>query len=99
MAPYNIVVLPGDGVGPEIIREGLKVIRAAMEVVPLEMQFTELEIGAARYRRTGAAFSQEDVDKVRKADAVFFGSVGLPDVRLPDGREGIVRGRHSQISE
>ncbi len=87
MPPYTVVVLPGDGVGPEIIREGLKVIRAAMEVVSLEIQFTELEIGAARYRRTGTAFSQEDVEKVRKADAVFFGSVGLPDVRLPDGRE------------
>jgi 3-isopropylmalate dehydrogenase len=87
MAVYRIVVLPGDGVGPEIIAEGLKVIRAAMEAVSLEAQFTELEIGAARYRRTGAAFGAEDIEKVRRADAVYFGSVGLPDVRLPDGRE------------
>ncbi|MCX5915268.1 MAG: isocitrate/isopropylmalate family dehydrogenase, partial [Deltaproteobacteria bacterium] len=78
MASYRIVVLAGDGVGPEIIAEGLKVIRAAMEGVSLEAQFTELEIGAARYRRTGAAFGQEDIEKVRKADAVYFGAVGLP---------------------
>ena len=87
MAPYRIVVLPGDGVGPEIIAEGLKVIRATMKAVSLEAQFTELEIGAARYRRTGTAFGREDIEKVRKADAVYFGAVGLPDVRLPDGRE------------
>jgi len=87
MAAYQIVVLPGDGVGPEIIAEGLKVIRSAMKAVSLEVQFAELEIGAARYRRTGTAFGQEDIEKVRKADAVYFGAVGLPEVRLPDGRE------------
>ena len=87
MASYRIVVLPGDGVGPEIIAEGLKVIQAAMGAVSLEARFTELEIGAARYRRTGQAFGQEDIEKVRQADAVYFGAVGLPDVRLPDGRE------------
>jgi 3-isopropylmalate dehydrogenase len=87
MASYKVAVLPGDGVGPEIIREGLKVIRAALDLVSLEIEFTELEIGAARYRRTGVAFGQEDIEKVRKADAVYFGAVGLPDIRLPDGRE------------
>jgi len=87
MGRYRIVVLAGDGVGPEIIQEGMKVIRAAVKPVSLDLQFTELEIGAARYRRTGSAFGQEDIEKVRKADAVYFGAVGLPEVRLPDGRE------------
>jgi len=87
MESYQVVVLPGDGVGPEIIKEGMKVIKAAMDLFSLDGQFTELEIGAGRYRRTGKAFSEEDIEKVRKADAVYFGAVGLPDVRLPDGRE------------
>ncbi|HSR12413.1 MAG TPA: isocitrate/isopropylmalate dehydrogenase family protein [Thermodesulfobacteriota bacterium] len=87
MASYKVVVLAGDGVGPEIIREGMKVIRAAMEATSLEAEFTELEIGAGRYRRTGSAFSDADIQQVRKADAVYFGAVGLPEVRLPDGRE------------
>lgn len=87
MGSYKVVVLPGDGVGPEIIKEGMKVIRAALDMTPLDVQFTELEIGAGRYRRTGTAFSQEDIETVRKADAVYLGAVGLPDVRLPDGRE------------
>ena len=87
MATYRIVVLPGDGVGPEIIREGMKVIRAAMDRASLEAEFTELEIGAGRYRRTGTAFSEEDKAIARKADAIYFGSVGIPEVRWPDGRE------------
>jgi 3-isopropylmalate dehydrogenase len=87
MAQYQVVVLPGDGVGPEIIREGLKVIKEALNLVSLDVQFIELEIGAARYHRTGSAFGREDIEKVRKADAVYLGAVGLPDVRLPDGRE------------
>src|SRR4030042_556040 len=87
MKTYRVVVLPGDGVGPEIIQEGMKVIRVALDLVSLDVQFTELEIGAARYRRTGTAFAQEDIEKVRKAAAVYFGAVGLPEVRLPDGRE------------
>lgn len=87
MGSYHVVVLPGDGVGPEIIAEGMKVIRLALDRVSLNVQFIELEIGAGRYRRTGTAFFQEDIEKVRKADAVYLGAVGLPDVRLPDGRE------------
>jgi 3-isopropylmalate dehydrogenase len=87
MSVYQIVVLPGDGVGPEIVAEGLKVIRAAMAGTSVEAKFTELEIGAARYKRTGSPFGQEDIEKVRKADAVYLGAIGLPDVRLPDGRE------------
>jgi 3-isopropylmalate dehydrogenase len=87
MKSYHVVVLPGDGVGPEIVREGLKVIRTALAGIPLEVRFTELEIGAGRYRRTGTAFTPEDIEMTRRADAVYFGAVGIPDVRWPDGRE------------
>ena len=66
------MVLPGDGVGPEIIREGLKVIRAALDLVSLDVQFTELEIGAARYRRTGTAFGHAGRKKRGGAE---FGSL------------------------
>jgi 3-isopropylmalate dehydrogenase len=87
MKSYQVVVLPGDGVGPEIVREGLKVIQTALARIPLHVRFTELEIGAGRYRRTGTAFTSEDIEMTRRADAVYFGAVGIPDVRWPDGRE------------
>lgn len=87
MGSYDVVVLPGDGVGPEIIQEGIKAIRAALGLVDMDVRFKELEIGSERFRRTGVAFSQEDMEVTRKADAIYFGAAGLPDVRLPDGRE------------
>jgi 3-isopropylmalate dehydrogenase len=87
MKSYQVVVLSGDGVGPEIVREGLKVIQTALARIPLHVRFTELEIGAGRYRRTGTSFTSEDIEVTRRADAVYFGAVGIPDVRWPDGRE------------
>ena len=61
MGSYNVVVLPGDGVGPEVIREGMKALRAALNLANMDVRFTELGIGAERFQRTGVAFSPEDV--------------------------------------
>lgn len=59
MGSNNVVVLPGDGVGPEVIREGMKALRAALNLANMDVRFTELEIGAERFQRTGVAFSPE----------------------------------------
>jgi 3-isopropylmalate dehydrogenase len=83
MGQYNIVVLPGDGVGPEIIQEGMKVIRRALERVPLDIQFTELEMGVGRFRRDGIAIAPADLERIKKADAIYFGAVGLPGIQVP----------------
>ncbi len=45
MGSYNVVVLPGDGVGPEVIREGMKSLRAALNLANMDVRFTELEKG------------------------------------------------------
>jgi isocitrate/isopropylmalate dehydrogenase len=45
MGSYNVVVLPGDGVGPEVIREGMKALRAALNLANMDVRFTELEKG------------------------------------------------------
>ncbi len=81
---YRIAVLPGDGIGPEIMDVALRVLRAAGGP---SLEFTQHEFGAAHYRRTGDPFPQAVVDDCFKADAVLFGAVGLPDVRTPDGTE------------
>jgi len=88
MGTYQIAVLPGDGVGPEVVREGLNVLRSAMAVTPgLRLEFAEYEAGAELYRRTGVALPAEVFAACQAADAIFFGAVGHPDVRLPDGTE------------
>lgn len=83
---YRIAVVPGDGIGPEVIREGLKVVRAALDQAgTLPVEFTELKGGADVYRETGVAFPEESKKACWEADAVFLGATGLPEVQYPDG--------------
>jgi len=86
MKTYAIAVLPGDGVGPEIIAEGVKILKETKRLVSgFELDFTQLEVGGALYARTGVAFPKDVFDFCRKADAIYLGAVGLPSVTLPDG--------------
>ncbi len=87
MKHYRIAFLPGDGIGPEIIAEGLKVIQAALGGQSSSCTFTEYPIGAALYKKTGVACPPETIAACRTADAIYFGCAGLPDVRRDDGVE------------
>ena len=88
MNSYKIAVVPGDGIGPEVIREGVKVLKSAMAALPgLKLDFTDYEAGVELYLRTGVALPTEVFDACAAADAIFLGAVGHPDVRLPDGTE------------
>jgi 3-isopropylmalate dehydrogenase len=87
MKNYNIAVLPGDGVGPEVITEGLKVIRAALGKKNSSFTFKEYPIGAALYKKTGVGCPPQTIAACRTSDAVYFGCTGLPDVRNEDGVE------------
>jgi isocitrate/isopropylmalate dehydrogenase len=88
---YRIAVIPGDGIGPEIVDSALQVLRAAtgtMLDVCLE------EAGAGHYLKAGSAMSAATLERIRTCyDAVLKGPVGLPDVRHPDGTEaGVISG-------
>lgn len=88
MRSYHIATLPGDGIGPEIVREGVKVLKAAEEYIGgFHLDFEYLIAGAAYYRDTGTIIDPEVEEKMDNADAIFLGAMGLPDVRLPDGTE------------
>jgi 3-isopropylmalate dehydrogenase len=83
---YRIAVLPGDGIGPEVIREGLKVLRAALRKVRgPKVELTELEGGAEHFLKTGNDFPEASREACWEADAVFLGATGLPEVVKPDG--------------
>jgi 3-isopropylmalate dehydrogenase len=84
---YKIAVLPGDGVGPEVVAEGLIVIRAALGEKSSFCTFTEYPIGAALYKKTGVGCPPETIAACRTSDAIYFGCTGLPDVRNEDGVE------------
>lgn len=88
MGRYRVAVLPGDGIGPEVMAVTLKVLRAAAEKADgLGLEFTEHEAGAGLYRRTGMALPPAVLDDCLRADAVLLAAIGLPDVRVPDGTE------------
>jgi 3-isopropylmalate dehydrogenase len=75
-APPRVAVIPGDGIGVEVVEEALKVARAAgadLETVPFEL-------GAKRYLATGDVLPDEVLDQLRSFDAIFLGAVGSPEV-------------------
>jgi 3-isopropylmalate dehydrogenase len=84
---YRVAVLAGDGIGPEVIDQALKVLRAVEMPGRLEFAFEEVEAGAGCYRRTGEELPREALEVCQAADAILFGAAGLPDVRFPDGTE------------
>lgn len=85
---YKVVALPGDGVGPEVLAEGIKVLKAVEGVTPgLKLDFVQCEAGAGLYKRTGEAFPSSVFDLCKKADAIYKAPMGLFDVRYIDGSE------------
>ena len=88
MKTFRIAVLPGDGIGPEVIAEGVAVLRAlepGLDGVQFEMN--EFAAGAGEYLRGGDPFPEETFEQCKQHDAILLGAMGLPDVRLPSGTE------------
>ncbi len=81
---HEIAVIPGDGIGPEVIREGMKVLNAAAEVTSgLKLKFTEFPYGAENYLKTKELVPEEGLKKLSKMDAIYLGALGDP--RVPTG--------------
>lgn len=76
---YRIAVIPGDGTGPEVVREGLKVLKAAGDKFGFEYELTEYDFGGARYLRTGDILPDEAISELRHYDAIYLGAIGHPD--------------------
>jgi len=75
----NIAVLPGDGIGPEIINEALKVLKVIEKKYNHTFKFTEGQIGAVAIRKTGKPFPEETFQLCENSDAILFGAVGDPE--------------------
>ena len=81
MNTYKIAVIPGDGTGPEVIREGLKVLDAASQKFGFKVAKTVFDFGGARYLKTGKTIEEQDIAELRKYSAIFLGAIGHPDVK------------------
>jgi tartrate dehydrogenase/decarboxylase/D-malate dehydrogenase len=83
MARHRIAVIPGDGIGREVIAAGLEVLRALQTRAPgLELAFEQFDWGSDRYRAQGTMMPADGVERLRGFDAIYFGAVGDP--AIPD---------------
>ena len=88
MGSYNISVLPGDGVGPEVVAESVKVLLALEKPFPnLRFILNEHPIGAKCYQESGTDLPDSTLEACKTSDAVLFGSAGDPQIRFDDGTE------------
>ena len=76
----KIAVIPGDGIGPEVVREGLKVLSAVAGSAGIRYEITEFDWGGERYLTTGEVRPANALDILRQFDAIYLGAVGHPDV-------------------
>jgi 3-isopropylmalate dehydrogenase len=80
MSRYSVAAVPGDGTGPDVVREAVKVLDVAGDVHGFEIGYNELDLGGERYLRTGETLTGADLQSLGNADAILFGAVGHPDV-------------------
>ncbi len=79
MKTFNIAALAGDGIGPEVMREAIKVLRATGEKFNFTLNLTEAPVGWAGIDAAGKALPDATLALCKKSDSILFGSVGLPD--------------------
>src|ERR1700687_2558245 len=85
---FHIAVLPGDGIGPEVMTQALEVLRKLeTSVAGVRFRFTEAPAGAGHYRDTGASLPDATTKLCEQADAILLGACGLPHIRYPDNTE------------
>ncbi|TJZ97861.1 isocitrate/isopropylmalate dehydrogenase family protein [Actinacidiphila oryziradicis] len=84
---YKIALLPGDGIGPEVLEAAVTVLDAVSKHFRIGLRYERHDAGAELYRRTGESISPRTMEAIESAHAVLFGAAGLPDVRKPDGTE------------
>jgi len=87
---YKIAVMPGDGTGPEVVREGLKVLEAVSKKTGFKYETKTFDFGGDRYLRTGETLPDAAVEELKKYDAIFLGAIGHPDVKPGILEKGIL---------
>ncbi len=90
MKTYKIAVMGGDGTGPEVIREGVKIIKVLEEKVGFKCEYVDFDFGGDRYLKTGEVLPEGAVDEFRKFDAIYLGAIGHPDVKPGILEKGIL---------
>ncbi|MDX1528173.1 MAG: tartrate dehydrogenase [Gammaproteobacteria bacterium] len=80
MSSYRIAVIPGDGIGKEVMPEGIRALEAAGRRFGIEFGFEELPWSCEQYKKTGRMMEEDGLDRIRSHDGIFLGAVGFPGV-------------------
>ena len=78
---YKIAVIPGDGTGPEVVREGLKVLKAIALKCDFKYETRIFDFGGERYLKTQKTIEEEDIQELKKYSAIYLGAIGHPEVK------------------
>jgi len=87
---YNIAVIPGDGTGPEVITEGIKVLHAVSQKNGFKINLAYFDFGGDGYLKTGETLPDSAIQELKKYDAIYLGAIGHPDVKPGILEKGIL---------
>jgi 3-isopropylmalate dehydrogenase len=87
---YNIAVIGGDGTGPEVVAEGIKVLNATASRYGFKLDYSHLDLGGERYLKTGELLPEGIFDDLRQFDAIYLGAIGHPGVKPGILEKGIL---------
>jgi len=87
---YNIAVIPGDGIGPEVVAEGLKVLKAVSEKFKFKYTLEYFDLGGDRYLKTKEILPDSVLEKLKRIDVIYLGAIGHPGVQPGILEQGIL---------
>ena len=87
---YNISVLGGDGTGPEVVAQAMKVLSNTQKEFNVDINFIESNVGGDRYLATGELVTEKDIEQFKQSDAILLGAIGHPDVKPGILEQGIL---------
>lgn len=86
----HIAIIPGDGIGKEVIKVGLEVLDTISEITSFKYEYDTFDIGSERYLKTGELLTDQDITELKKRDAIYFGAIGDPRVKPGILEQGIL---------
>jgi len=87
---YHISVIPGDGTGPEVVAEGIKILQTAAVKFGFSVNFTHFNLGGEHYKATGEILPDNILESMSRSDAIYLGAIGHPDVQPGILEKGIL---------
>ncbi len=87
---YQISVIPGDGTGPEVVKEGIKILQTAADICGFGLNFTHYDLGGEHYLATGEILPENILESLGRSDAIYLGAIGHPKVKPGILEKGIL---------